>query len=239
MKKRDLLVRAGNNLWRRNGVNTIPRYGLVFYAPLWHKELSGSPFVSKEPSGKSCTVTGATAGVTGRTFDGTDDQILVPKGATINDLVTITIIAWFKATGWGEGNNPYVVTKGPKIGPYWATDNGRVYFYHNFSTTSYRGYIADSSIALNNWYCCAITYNNGNVANVPVIYLNGVSKSVTTDSTPEGTPVADAASDLIIGGNGSGGSTFAGIIGDVIYYSRILSAAEVLNIYQRTKWRYA
>ena len=74
---KEILSDAG---WPNGGIVTS---GLVFHAPLWAYDLQGSPFISKDIYRHSCTVTGSAWGITGRTFDGTNDYIQVPRAASI------------------------------------------------------------------------------------------------------------------------------------------------------------
>lgn len=76
-----------------------------------------------------------------------------------------------------------------------------------------------------------ITYDNASASNDPVIYINGQSVAVTETSTPSGSAVSDAGYDLHVGSSVSGTYSPDGKLLDVRIYNRILSAAEVAELY--------
>lgn len=70
----------------------------------------------------------------------------------------------------------------------------------NYYTTSgvWAGEIAGASF--DTWYHIAVRYNRANKANIPSIYINGVSKTITTSSTPAGGVYGEAGITLRTGG---------------------------------------
>ena len=76
----------------------------------------------------------------------------------------------------------------------------------------------------------ALTYDSDSAANDPVIYIDGVSQTVTETSTPDATRTSDAANNLIVGNLDAGNRTFNGTISDVRIYDEALSASEIYNI---------
>jgi hypothetical protein len=58
---------------------------LVLYLPFADHDMAGSTIISKDLNAHSCTVTGATWGSQGRSFDSTyDDFISVPDSPSLN-----------------------------------------------------------------------------------------------------------------------------------------------------------
>jgi len=91
--------------------------------------------------------------------------------------------------------------------------------------------IAGSTFSAGNWYKIGITYNNSSVTNDPIIYVNGVSVSVTEVITPVGTYLSGTDNDLVIGYPGAAVNTIDGKIAGLRIYNRILTATEDLMIY--------
>ena len=89
---------------------------------------------------------------------------------------------------------------------------------------------AATEITLAAWTKIDITYDSDAVANNPTIAINDVDKTVggglTEDTTPVGTRVTDAASDLYIGNNSADSNTFDGKIDQPEIYNRTLAGAE-------------
>jgi len=80
------------------------------------------------------------------------------------------------------------------------------------------------------WYMVTITYDNSSLTNDPIFYVNGASVGITETSTPTGTIDAGTSADLYIG---DPGATFNpnGKVADLRIYNSILSAADILAIY--------
>uniref|UniRef100_A0A6M3LAS4 Putative lectin/glucanase superfamily protein n=1 Tax=viral metagenome TaxID=1070528 RepID=A0A6M3LAS4_9ZZZZ len=222
--------------------NPIPN-GCLLYLPLWNPGLSGSTFKSIDPYGHLCTVTGALYGSTGRTFDGADDLINCGSGASLDDIFDTggTYLAWINPSSDGEGDKGRVIEK---ANPSFfttseATGKVKMSFAQLFSTLYGEWETTATEVTIGTRTFVAVTYNSSSVANNPIMYIDGVVKTVgsglTEVSTPDGTRTSDAASDLIIGNNVGGTRSYAGIIETTWAYNRILSAGEIEHIRQVTK----
>ena len=85
----------------------------------------------------------------------------------------------------------------------------------------------------------AVTYDNSSPSNDPVIYINGVAHTVggtpalTEGLDPGGTRDTDAGSDLVIGNVNAGSADhyFDGFIDEVAIFDKILTEAEVQEIF--------
>jgi len=86
-----------------------------------------------------------------------------------------------------------------------------------------------------------VAYDNSLTTNDPVIYINGVSQTVTETATPTGTSGSDASSYLVFSSAGVSGYEFYGKLEQALIYNRILSAGEILDIHNSRKaipdWR--
>ncbi len=71
----------------------------------------------------------------------------------------------------------------------------------------------------NTWVHVAVSYDAGNVANDPVIYINGVAVSVTEVATPVGNATSQATGRI--------GVNWKGSIDEFRFYSRLVPAAEI------------
>lgn len=71
-----------------------------------------------------------------------------------------------------------------------------------------------------------VSYNNSDVANDPIFYLNGVPTTVSEAQTPVGTRLTDVGDDLYIGNNTDNNRATDGVINDVGLYGAILTASQ-------------
>lgn len=132
-------------------------------------------------------------GLGGKAFDfeGNDDAIHLSANTIIDDLPIKTLEALIKLdaqTGTGPGS--HIFNKGQW---FLATDpsNSRNLFGTNFSGTV--GRWSFPQFALSEWLSLVTTYDNQLDSNDPVIYLSGVSQTLTEYSTPVGTAIAESS----------------------------------------------
>ncbi len=237
------LCKMGDNLWRSGskglygGVSRmkIPLDRLVLYAPLWHPELSGSPFISKDSYARSCTVTGAVWGTTGRTFAGGNDLITI---ATKPFAVTsaFTLLAW---VNYGIDDSGTFYGQGKSTALYPAFK-----FFANSSMIALSGkndangdVAADSNAATVTVGTPALIGVSFDGSSTHRLYKDGVGYATTADTF---TGITDTTNLYTIGvwKRQTSVSYFTGVIGELLIYTRLLADAEVQNIYLATKWRY-
>ncbi|MDD5703878.1 MAG: LamG domain-containing protein [Dehalococcoidales bacterium] len=201
--------------------------GCVLYVPLWYEKLQGSSFRSLEPYHHSCAVTNAVWGSTGRTFDGTDDVINCGSGATLDALTgNITVDAWIKPGSGGEGTLGRILDK-QMIRLH--MNGGAIVNLAISVGAVFKG--ASAACSFGSWHHVVGIFNGTNV----LIYVDNV---LTTGDATAGPIDAHAAESLYIGDSGSSSRCFDGIIGEVAVWNRALSASEIAQIRQATKWRY-
>jgi len=210
----------------------FPTNGLVFYAPLWHPELSGSPFNAwniADGGVHACTVSGATWGQTGRTFAGAG-YISVPDAVSLRVTASATVIQWVYPTVSGTS---YIDGKTSQWATYTLADganislNFRVRIGETNPTTA-----TIAGIVLNSWYHVASKWEfPGNTS----IFINGVVQhSLATAAAP-----TTSTNVLYIGASSTvPENPFTGKIGGEFIYNRALSTGEILHNYNCTKWRY-
>jgi len=218
------------NMWRRNGRLNLPLNGLVLYAPLWHPELSGSPFLSKDLNAHSCTVTGATWGITGRTFDGADDFIDCGSDITISH--TGSLVCWFKYPA--DASTRVLIANGNL-----STDRDGYTLYISatdtlaFQYASAAAVINTTAIATTTtqWNLVCVTWDGTNI----IPYLNGTAGTTLSQTIDNA-----ITNPLRIGRAGAGTDYYGkGQIGEVAVFNRALSAIEVQNLRLATKWKYS
>ena len=200
-------------------------------------------FLSDDAYGYLCTRTGALWILQGYSFDGLDDKIDCGSPATLDNLFDAggTVIVWANASN--VANNIVMCSKlaanaGWEFGISSPVGNNALFeVYHYWSGTD--GYWQTSSKVFSRsvWHCVGFTYNSSATTNNAILYKNGVSQAISTTS-PTGTRDSDAANAFTIGGLPGGTKMWEGTIGEVFAYNRILTALEIQQIYQVTRWRY-
>ena len=110
--------------------------------------------------------------------------------------------------------------------------NDNVYFYSSTFATSLGVWrTGTGTISPATWYHIALTYNASSTSNNPIIYINGVSKTVTETTTPVGVVQAITGGSIYIGNNAAKNVDYDGKLADVRTYNAILTAAQVLSLY--------
>ncbi len=154
----------------------------------------------------------------GLDFDATNEYINCGSDSSIDDITTITVEHVINPDTFGENNAGRVVNKNQNTTEGWdsyiESNNNRARFFSTW-TGDDGLWSADNAITLGNDHYIATTYDGGSVANDPIIYLNGVSQTVTEQDTPTGTLELDAANDLFIGSLTGAIRTFDGVISEV------------------------
>ncbi len=181
------------------------------------------------------TIYGA-AWTTGRingalSFDGDGDYVGI---ADSDDFVPNmgTVAAWIKLDTWGENGFGRIMchrwyVSGNSYGFDWIARTAT----RSFGFQIFNGVLscgvgpAPDSLSLNTWYHVAVVWNGTNM----ISYVNGSQGTVSLQTTAIGNPSVD----LFIGRSTETPSyDFDGIIDDVRFYDKALSADEVLQIYQ-------
>ena len=99
-----------------------------------------------------------------------------------------------------------------------ATDR-YLFFKRDFSTTDGIWRIPVNSFSLATWTHVFVAYNDGATTNDPVIYINGVSQTITETSTPAGTAVSELGFHIVLGNYPAGGGAWDGKLKDVRIYN--------------------
>jgi hypothetical protein len=169
-------------------------------------------------------------------FNGTTDLINSGSDASIDDIfVGGGTISWKqRVDGLGENNLGRPISKAT----WWV---------EVVNNTSTMRFTQTFSVGIGRWtfpvspsieQAIAIVYNNDLGANDPVVYVNGISVTVTETSTPgSNLDTSDAGSDLVIGNDVTGVRTWDGVLSDIRMNSDELTAGEIANLADDTTRR--
>ena len=151
--------------------------------------------------------------------------------ASIGDFVTQTISLWIQMDVLG-GNTKVMIAKNSSS--QWFViiiSTGVLRFRHQWTTTEGVWQVTTPVLVIDTRYHIVITYNGGATTNDPVIYFNGISQTVTENTTPVGSLTADAAQSLTSPNLGTV-PHYDGLQSHLAYDNTLWSAAEV----NRAKW---
>jgi len=201
---------------------------LVFYADLSRHD--GGVFQSDDAYGHTCTVTDATWGIQGRTFDGTGDVINCGSATSLDIHTNITVEAWVKSNSAGENAGGRIFAKGTTI--FLATiDVDKVIFRIVVGAGNKNAISAEGTVPDGSFTHVAAVFNGVNT----LVYTN---LTLTTGTATAG-PIDDHSGDDFLIGDAVGSiNCLDGVIGELSVYNRALSPLEIQRNYEATKWRY-
>ncbi len=171
-------------------------------------------------------------------FDGSNDHVNMGSASALDNISNFTTCIWGKSTGAVDGT---LISKDDSVTGWNLAGNSTslasVTFYKGW--TGGAGYgewrTANGTFPNNEWTHVCVTYAAGSTANDPIFYMNGVSVPSTKINTPSGSLVDDSTFSANIGSYGNGaGSFFSGSLDEARIYNRILTAAEVKSLYDRS-----
>jgi hypothetical protein len=187
-----------------------PRNGTLTNGPFWTAGRSGSAVV----------------------LDGINDHVGLPTFSVSGSAMTIT--AWIRNTRFTSGVEQRFLAKasGTTTGTaYWTlgTDGGatpRLRFRLRTGTTTTMVTASSGNLSVNTWYHAVATYDGATMR----LYLNGVPVGSTAKT---GTLATSASVPVSIGRNpaGTGADYLSGAIDDVRIFTRALTAAEVIALF--------
>jgi len=170
-------------------------------------------------------------------FDSSDDYVDCGSLPNIDDLTLKTIEACIDPEGWGEGSTGAVIAKGlTSI----ATQRGWTIYTHS----GYSGIVFVQRMSgddgfwsmpftIGDMQHIAVSYDNGSLANNPLMYKDGDLQTATEENTPTGTITTEGGNNLSIGGTlGDYSSTFDSRIDEVRLSSVLRSAAWIKATYK-------
>ena len=170
-------------------------------------------------------------------FDGSDNLVDCGEGTAIDNIFDGggSWSAWFSAETDGESNAGTMLSK-EKVRIKTTADSGgdvTMQFLHLFDGTDGIWEAPTDAVLLNKINHIVVTYDNSSDSNNPVIYINGVSVTVSeVDTGPSGTRESDASYELTVGAqNDAGAKAYDGFIDEVSVWDRELTATEAQEIF--------
>jgi len=199
------------------------------YKGVWH--LSNDNFNDSTSNGNNGSNSGS-VNATGkiaeaRDFDGIDDYVSVGSAATLDNLDPVTVEAWIKAEGWGDGDGagnyyPRILGKSSGGGSEGFrlvlrddpvnNHTSTVEFREVRSTTEAVSIAVDNTVSIGGNYHVVGVFDSA--ASILKIYVNGSEVSYATYQIGSGA-ISDASYDLLVGNRGNMDRSFEGIIDEV------------------------
>ncbi|MEO8215196.1 MAG: LamG domain-containing protein, partial [Myxococcales bacterium] len=148
-------------------------------------------------------------------------------------MTKITISTWFKVTSEPNGNPRlidmpgYVLLTRP-TGDGEAARSLQFDVLRNPNFPSWR--TAAGAFAVGTWYHVAVTYDGTTYTNVPKLYINGVSQSLTQRTAPANNAQISNSGTGYIGNNSGHIRVFGGYLDDMRLYDRVLTATEISSL---------
>jgi RHS repeat-associated protein len=165
-------------------------------------------------------------------FAGTNDYVDIPHSTSLNISNYLTVGVWVNPSV--ASNAGYVIEKQSswhfQIGGYAGVQNRLdLTLYQNGSAYDT---ISSPSIPTDTWTYVAFTYSKDDPTHKPKLYINGTETTYSLQQAmPSNYILYTTPNDVNIGRYGGGVAYFNGKIDDARIYSRVLTPAEVLALY--------
>ncbi|MDD5547682.1 MAG: prepilin-type N-terminal cleavage/methylation domain-containing protein [Candidatus Pacebacteria bacterium] len=227
-----------------NDMTLLPvDYGESSLVGYWNFEEGGSSATTYDASGNNNTGTwagsgthyaGAKVGNYSGQFNGTNDKISVATGESLRLVNAITIIAWVNPGNFSQtGAYQHILMKTGDTPYNWylrhANGSSNLNLTLKIPTEQT---MSSVSLTQDIWQFVAYTYDNNVSSNNSKSYLNGALQSTASKSGA----ISEVGSNTLgIGAYAAGGEYWYGYIDDLRIYSRALTAAEILALYNATK----
>ena len=172
--------------------------------------------------GNDGAITGATwvtgpKGIRELDFDGASGLVNCGTDASIDDIFDGggAVEFWVNPRSDGEGSAAQLYSKGNWSIEFSSEVGGLIiirlsYAFDGASGGNWR--TSTAVIPINTYTYILMSYDNGNVANNPIFYVNDTVPGITKVLTPVGTRNTDAASELLIGNRSDGARTHDGTL---------------------------
>ena len=173
-------------------------------------------------------------------FDGvTAGKVTCDSGATIDNVFAGggTFSGWVYPVHSAGASQARRIAEKSKWLVYYHDETSTeafVSFKHIASTTDSITRTLTKDLKIGKWNHVAATFNKDSIDTAAVVYINGVS--VATDLTAgAGTAADDSGDTMFIANNNSGNRGLHGSITEVSLYEEVLTAAEILELYNEGK----
>ena len=214
----------------------------VLYLPLWKRD--GATFISDDAYGHLATVTGATWGIQGRTFDGIDDWIII--GDTPFDFERTSPFAleiWLK-TATTDASSVFSKHGAPDYTGYTmeVVGTGEIDFnlLNDVSPSQYTQVRSTTQVNNNVWHhilCQNLALAGGAGSDIE-IYIDGARETTSILTNTLGANSILNNVNLRLASRDAGGQPFNSVVGEAWVYNRTLGLLEARRNYLATRWRY-
>lgn len=214
--------------------------GLVLYLPLFAQK--ATTYKSVDAYEHTVTRTGGSWQPYGMLLDG-DDYTTIPDHAAFDITTNLSVWQWVYINDISVIADIYISNKYATIGDNrdWAmfktsgTGKVTVRFGDPLDGTLESTSITDvAHIANGTWVLLGFTYDTGTL----LIYADGVSVAYTTTFGAPPATLYNGTADIILGKFTEGTTELVGRLGEGGAHNVTLSAEEMLDTYNKTKWRY-
>lgn len=190
-------------------------------------ETSGST-ASDSIAGRNGTLSGP-AWTTGQIdnglqFDGSNDYVSISDATAFQPTMALSIAGWIKGNSWPSGSTVAVLLrKGPDNPNNWqlCVANGQAML--NLDSNDGSGVGGNTTLSTGTWHHIAATWDGATVR----IYVDGV-----LDNTPTAlsAPINTDTRPVYLGGRTGNTDVTNGVVDDVRFYERALTAEEIASL---------
>lgn len=168
-------------------------------------------------------------------FDGASGSVMVADNVAIQNIFDNggSVICRIYPRSTGESAGGMILSKGSRFEAQVKNEIAgfvKLRFFMDFDGTDGIWDLTNTPLPINKWSVIEITYDNSDVTNNPIFYINGEVHVSTEVSTPIGTRASDIGSSLAIGNRAADTRTWDGGIAMVSLLNRIHTEAEVKEI---------
>jgi hypothetical protein len=201
-------------------------------------EGSGTTALDSSGNGNDGAITGGTytaekkVGTSALRLDGSTGYVNIPDSASMDfDKTQGTIALWVKPENPAIGTYQLLAIDSGWNIEFDIHGNGDVFFYPNAKDSPWNNINTIANpLAAKQWNHVAVTWDHS--TKKARMYVNGAERVPSSERVPTYWSTIATTADWHIGGRPSSGRKLNGSIDDVRIYSRAISAAEVLALYQ-------
>lgn len=170
-----------------------------------------------------------------RITDASGNGITATAGTACNNLDKISFSIWFKPVN-STTSTARIFYKGNSsatqawLDVYFAYSTGKISVQTGWTTQGI--WNVQQILQLNQWHHIIVTYDDSNVANAPIVYLDGQIPSITVGQIAAGTRIADTTNLMIAKGAFSAVRYLPGIYANFRLYNRVITSIEADALYK-------
>jgi hypothetical protein len=218
--------------------------GLVGYWPFGQRDIAGITAYDMSGQGNIGTLANGISRVVGKIgqalgFDGSDDFVTMGNTLDFDGSAPFSIAAWVKTNSADPATDMKIVSKRDHSSPFRGyalevrgTSGGNPYrlaLTNTNNTNDLRAFFG--SVSDSGWHYVVATYDGNKDISGIRGYVDGREQVVTNNSNTLTGTVANSFAFNIGSTNDTNSNPFAGALDEVRMYNRVLSPAEIKNLY--------